>query len=103
MKKVIKIFKNRIFRICTGGVLFAAALIVHGFGMWNLALALDIAALLISGAPVFVDAARGILRRDLLDEKFLMSRQHYKPSLQIFPSCLSHCFIFRFCVLNSEN
>lgn len=73
MKKVIKIFKNRIFRICTGGVLFAAALIVHGFGMWNLALALDIAALLISGAPVFVDAARGILRRDLLDEKFLMS------------------------------
>lgn len=73
MKRIIKIFKNSIFRICIGGVLFVAAILGHGFGMRSLALGLDVSALLISGTPVFIDAIRGILRRDLLDEKFLMS------------------------------
>ena len=36
-------------------------------------LALYVVALILSGGRVFVDAVRGILRRDLLDEKFLMS------------------------------
>ena len=73
MKKIIKVLKNSIFRICVGGVLFVAAILAHGFGMRSVAFWLDIAALLISGTPVFIDAIRGILRRDLLDEKFLMS------------------------------
>lgn len=37
------------------------------------ALIFYIIALIIAGLPVFIDAVRGILRRDLLDEKFLMS------------------------------
>jgi Cd2+/Zn2+-exporting ATPase len=36
-------------------------------------MALYIVALIISGGEVFFGAVKGILRRDLLDEKFLMS------------------------------
>lgn len=40
--------------------------------MW-LSFALYLVALVVAGGEVFVDAIRGILRRDLLDERFLMS------------------------------
>lgn len=60
-------------RIVISSVLFAAAIITEHLSLGILPLVLYILALLIAGLPVFLSALRGILRRDLLDEKFLMS------------------------------
>ena len=73
MKGLFSFLKSDIARIICALIFFVTALIfgqkVNPCGE----LALYIAALIISGGKVFVDAVRGILRRDLLDEKFLMS------------------------------
>lgn len=73
MKNIKVFFKNRIARIVLSLIFFIFALIVEHFSLDPLALALFICALTVSGGEVFVDAVRGILRKDLLDEKFLMS------------------------------
>ena len=73
MKKVLKLLKNQLFGIITGVLLFIPALIFEGLKFDTAAFVLYILALLFSGFGVFFDAVRGILRRDLLDEKFLMS------------------------------
>lgn len=73
MNLVKKLFKNEIARIVTAIVLFISALILEQFNLSALSLTAYIIALLIAGYKVFYDAVRGILRRDLLDEKFLMS------------------------------
>ena len=77
MKKIISLLSSELGRILLGILFFATALIFDFCDRQTSysfrALIFYIAALLISGLPVFVDAVRGILRRDLLDEKFLMS------------------------------
>jgi len=71
MKRFYKLIRQELPRIILGSVLFVLALVFDG--VEPLSLILYILALLVAGFPVFVDAVKGILRRDLLDEKFLMS------------------------------
>ena len=73
MKKVRKLIKNELFGIITGAVLFIPALVLERLEFNTGSLILYILALLFAGFGVFSDALRGILRRDLLDEKFLMT------------------------------
>ena len=73
MRKIISFFKNEIVRIALGFAVFVAAVLCESFSSENAALALYITALFISGITVFIDAVRGIIRRDFLDEKFLMT------------------------------
>lgn len=77
IKKAISLAFCELGRIIIGLLLFAAAFITEhlteGTGFPVAAFLLYLSSLLIAGLPVFVDAVRGILRRDLLDEKFLMS------------------------------
>ena len=73
MKKLFRFLKSDVARIILSLIFFISALILEQtLSKWG-ALALYIVSLLLSGGRVFIDAARGILRRDLLDEKFLMS------------------------------
>ncbi len=80
MKRVALFFKKELNRIIVALSLFAPALIVEHTTSgrddhtgYIIALALYMLALLVAGIPVFISAVRGILRRDFLDEKFLMS------------------------------
>ncbi len=73
MRKIFLFLKSEIGRIALGFLFFASAIISEHTAGGYLPLVLYIAALLVSGFEVFFDAARGILRRDFLDEKFLMS------------------------------
>lgn len=68
-----KLFKNELFKIILGLVFFIPGAVLSHLGFVYLSLALLISALVISGFSVFVGAAKGILRGDLLDERFLMS------------------------------
>ena len=70
---MMKLFKNELFKIILGLSLFVPGLILSHFGHLYLSLAFLVASLLVSGLSVFIGAARGIIRGDLLDEKFLMS------------------------------
>lgn len=73
MKKLLNLLKSDIAKIALSLIFFISALILEQIlSPWG-TLALYVVALLLSGGRVFVDAVRGILRRDLLDEKFLMS------------------------------
>ena len=73
MKRVKKLIKNELFAIIGGLSFFLSALVCEVFEFNTVALVFYIFALIFSGAGVMLDAIRGILRRDLLDEKFLMS------------------------------
>ena len=73
MKKAFGIFKNELFRIISGALFFIPAILLENFEYGGLALSFYILALLCCGSAVFLDAVKGILRKDLLDEKFLMS------------------------------
>ena len=77
MRKAFVFLKSELGRIIVGALLLFFAILTDYLTRMNsfslTAHILYIAALLVSGAPVFIDAVRGILRRDLLDEKFLMS------------------------------
>ena len=68
-----KIFESAIFKIVASLILFILAVILEQSEIKLVSLLLYLIALAICGARVFIDAVRGILRRDLLDEKFLMS------------------------------
>lgn len=68
-----KNFKNELFKIILGLLLFIPGAVLSHLGNVYISLLLLIAALLVSGLSVFIAAVRGILRGDLLDEKFLMS------------------------------
>ena len=61
------------FRIFAGLGLFIPGAVLSHLGYEYLSLALLVAALLVSGLPVFIGAVKGIVRGDLLDEKFLRS------------------------------
>ena len=73
MKKLRKLAKNELFGIITGSALFIPALVLERLEFNTGALVLYVLALLFAGFGVFHDALRGIMRRDLLDEKFLMT------------------------------
>ena len=80
MKKIISVFRSELGRIIIGLSLFAAALAcdlasrpMPDHSLYIIALPIYLAALMVAGLPVFIAAIRGILRGDLLDEKFLMS------------------------------
>ena len=68
-----KLFKNELFRIIAGLSFFIPGAILSHLGFTYLSLGFLITALLISGLYVFIGAVKGIIRRDFLDEKFLMS------------------------------
>ncbi len=73
MKKIFRSFlKNEVVRIFAGLSLFILAIIFDFLGISAAAIPLYITALMVSGIAVFIDAVRGILRLDFLDEKFLM-------------------------------
>lgn len=74
LKKTVRSFlKSYPLKIALGAAFFIPALILNGLGVDHVALWLFIAALVVSGIGVFVDAVKGIIRRDFLDEKFLMT------------------------------
>ncbi|MBR7116140.1 MAG: cadmium-translocating P-type ATPase [Clostridia bacterium] len=64
--------KSELLRIITGAVLFALALTLDLLKIEILPTVIYIITLILTGFPVFRDAIRGLLRRDFLDEKFLM-------------------------------
>ena len=68
-----KLFHSELFKIIAGLSFFIPGTILSHLGFTYLSLALLLCALLISGFSVFLGAVKGILRGDLLDEKFLMS------------------------------
>lgn len=73
MKRLLNLLKSDVARIIISLIFFISALILEQYISPYGTLALLLSALLISGYRVFIEAIRGILRRDLLDEKFLMS------------------------------
>ena len=70
MKRIVQ---SEIAKIIFGLVFFIPGVILSHIGYEYVSLALLITALFISGISVFIGAVKGILRGDLLDEKFLMS------------------------------
>ena len=72
-KKLKRLLKNELFGIVTGGALFAVAITLEQLKFNTVSLVFYILALVFAGAGVALDAFRGIMRRDLLDEKFLMT------------------------------
>ena len=73
MKRLLNSFKSEVFLIIFGASLFLASIIIEGLKYPVLATILYIITLFVCGFRVFIDAIRGILRLDFLDEKFLMS------------------------------
>lgn len=73
MKKIVSYLSSEPGRIVSGFAFFVFALLLDNLTDYSyFALSLYIVALIISGFPVFLGAIRGIIRRDFLDEKFLM-------------------------------
>lgn len=68
-----KHLENPIVRIAASAVLLISAIILESFEAIIPSIIIYILALLVAGLDVFINAIRGILRGDLLDEKFLMS------------------------------
>ena len=71
--KIGKFVKSAGFKIGLTALFYASAILLESFGISVAALALYILSLACCGGGVFIGAIKGILRRDLLDEKFLMS------------------------------
>jgi Cd2+/Zn2+-exporting ATPase len=69
----LRIFKNDLFKIIIGSLFFAAGIIFDALTFSLFSNICCILALLVTGREVFWRAFRGILRRDLFDEQFLMS------------------------------
>lgn len=73
MSRFLKFLKKDTVKIAVSLALFALALLFEHLLLDITAFCIYIAAIAVAGWQVFLDAVRGILRRDLLDEKFLMS------------------------------
>ena len=73
MTRLKKLLKNQLFGIIGGLLFFLPAFVLEALKFNTIPLVFYVFALIFAGAGVFLDAFRGILRRDLLDEKFLMS------------------------------
>ena len=72
-KRVKRLLKSEPLRICLGLAFFIPALVLEHLGIDGVALGLYITAMVLAGGGVFISAVRGLIRGDLLDEKFLMS------------------------------
>ena len=70
---MIRILNKDVFKITASAVLLVTALLFSYLSLDIIGIPMYILALAASGYRVFFDAVRGILRGDLLDEKFLMS------------------------------
>ena len=73
MKKTVELLKDELFTLICGVLFFAVALVYAASQIEITSIVFYSIALLFCGLPVFISAIKGILRRDLLDEKFLMS------------------------------
>nr|MBE6544801.1 cadmium-translocating P-type ATPase [Oscillospiraceae bacterium] len=73
MKRIFDFAKSEIGRIALCLIFFISAVILEQTINEYISLAFYVIALIIAGGEVFVSAVKGIFRRDLLDEKFLMS------------------------------
>lgn len=73
MRKIIRLLKNETVKLLIGAALFAAAIVIEHIGYKVLSTVVYVISLLVSGFDVYLDAIKGILRKDFLDEKFLMS------------------------------
>ncbi len=73
MKRIFGFLAKDTGKLLAGTVLFIAALICELLSYRVLSLILYISALVMAGNGVYLSAVKGIIRRDLLDEKFLMS------------------------------
>lgn len=72
MNRFLNLIQKPLFKITAAAVFLLSAVITEAY-FTPIAVCLYLISLIICGGEVFVDAVRGILRRDLLDEKFLMS------------------------------
>ena len=73
MKKILSFLCGEAGRFTVGVVLFVCAIVLDSLEYSMVSTIVYVAALAVAGAAVYVDAVKGILRRDFLDEKFLMS------------------------------
>ncbi len=73
MKKTIEFILNDITRIMISALLLVVAVILEFCSKDVTALIFYISSFLFCGIFVLIDAVKGLIRRDLLDEKFLMS------------------------------
>ena len=72
MKRLLSFLKSDVAKIFCALIFFISAIIFEQNISHYGALALYLVSLIISGGEVVLGAVKGILRRDLLDEKFLM-------------------------------
>lgn len=70
---VLRLVEEDKFKTIGGAAFFAAALVSEALSLPLIAFISYVLALVFSGLSVYIAAARGILKRDFLDEKFLMS------------------------------
>lgn len=71
--RFLRLIERDSFKIFGGAFFFAFALVFDAVSLNVFSFAAYIMALLFAGLDVYFDAVRGILKRDFLDEKFLMS------------------------------
>lgn len=71
--KLKKLLKSSAPKIILGAILLITAIILEQFDLALPSIIVYALALLVSGIDVFVDSIRGIMRRDIFDEKLLMS------------------------------
>ena len=72
MIKIRKLIKNEPLKIAVGALLFVPGFIFSGINP-TFSVICFVLSLVVTGFSVYLGAFRGILRRDFLDEKFLMS------------------------------
>ncbi len=70
--KLKKLVKSEIFRIAASAIFLICGIILEQFDFSVISIISRVLALIICGADTFVGAVRGILRRDVFDEKLLM-------------------------------
>jgi len=73
MKTLKALYSKPILRISVSAVLFLAGIITEQLYIPEVYIPIYVLALITAGLPVFTSAVKGILRRDFLDEKFLMT------------------------------
>ena len=73
-KRLSPYLTHEVWQVLGGGALLLSGVLSEHFGApYPAVLSLYLVALAVSGCTVWLDAVKGILRRDLLDEKFLMT------------------------------
>ena len=73
-KRLSPYLTHEVWQVLGGGALLLSGVLSERFGApYPAVLSLYLVALAVSGCTVWLDAVKGILRRDLLDEKFLMT------------------------------